>query len=303
MVAPTDASILITGETGVGKELVARIVHEQSPRHDHPMVAVNCTAIPRELFESEFFGHVRGAFSGAARDRIGRFQVADGGTLFLDEVGELPLELQPKLLRVLQDGEFQAVGDDKPRSSNVRIIAATNRDLKAEVREGRFREDLYYRISVFPIEVPPLRDRKDDLPLLAQHFLAEACGRFNRSALYLDDHQLSELRDYAWPGNVRELRNVIVRGVITAKPGAFVLRLGETSRPPPPVQPACRLDAPTAIFTDREMKLAEQDNLEAALRKSGGRIYGHRGAAELLGIKPTTLTARLKKLNVGKIAE
>ena len=309
MAAPTDASILITGETGVGKELVARMVHERSPRHRHPMVTVNCTAIPYELFESEFFGHVRGAFSSAARDRIGRFQLADGGTLFLDEVGELPLSLQPKLLRVLQDGEFQAVGDDKTRTSNVRIIAASNRDLKTEVREGRFREDLYYRLSVFPIEVPPLRERKEDVRDLAEQFLVEACRRFNRAPLDLTPSQLCKLRNYDWPGNVRELRNVIVHGVIVAKPGALCLRIGEPS-PLTPSRERCTdvsngpgtgcPEEPGAIFTDREMKQAEQDNIEAALRQSRGRIYGPEGAAELLGIKPTTLNARIKKLNLQK---
>lgn len=307
LVAPTDASILITGETGVGKELVARIVHQHSGRRDHPMVIVNCAAIPRELFESEFFGHVRGAFSGAARDRIGRFQLADRGTLFLDEVAELPLELQPKLLRILQDGEFQAIGDDKTRTSNVRIIAATNRDLITEMHAARFRQDLYYRLSVFPIEVPPLRERKEDLRVLARHFLAEACRRFGRSALHLNDRQLGELGNHDWPGNVRELRNVIFRAVIGAKTGELSFRFDEPSKSPAPVRAGASYDylddndaKPTAILTELEMKRAERANIEAALHHSGGRIYGPNGAAELLGIKPTTLNARIKKLNLGK---
>ncbi|HKN12788.1 MAG TPA: sigma 54-interacting transcriptional regulator [Candidatus Binatus sp.] len=185
MVAPTDATVLILGETGVGKELVARNIHERSPRRARPLIEVNCTAIPRELFESEFFGHVKGAFSGAFRDRVGRFQLADGGTLFLDEVGDLPTEIQPKLLRVLQEGEFQALGDEKTRRANFRMIAASNQDLKAAVRQGRFRQDLYYRLSVFPIEVPPLRERQEALPILAQHFLEVVSKRFNRTDLRL----------------------------------------------------------------------------------------------------------------------
>jgi transcriptional regulator with GAF, ATPase, and Fis domain len=183
MVAPTDATVLILGETGVGKELVARAIHESSPRREHSLIKINCSAIPRELFESEFFGHKKGAFSGALADRIGRFQLADGGTLFLDEIGDLPMGMQPKLLRVLQDGEFEPVGDNRTRRVSVRTIAATNHDLKGLVRAGLFREDLYYRLSVFPIEVPPLRERKDDIPILATHFLEAACKRFGRSGL------------------------------------------------------------------------------------------------------------------------
>jgi transcriptional regulator with GAF, ATPase, and Fis domain len=185
MVAPTDATVLILGETAVGKELVARNIHERSPRHERPLIKVNCTAIPRELFESEFFGHVNGAFSGAFGDRVGRFQLADGGSLFLDEVGDLPPEMQPKLLRVLQEGEFEPVGDEKTRRANFRMIAACNQDLKTAVRDGRFRQDLYYRLSVFPIEVPALRERKEDIPILATHFLEVACKRFNRPDLQL----------------------------------------------------------------------------------------------------------------------
>jgi transcriptional regulator with GAF, ATPase, and Fis domain len=183
MVAPTDATVLVVGETGVGKEVVARTIHAYSGRRERALLKVNCTAIPRELFESEFFGHVKGAFSGAISDRLGRFQLADGGTLFLDEVGDLAPEMQPKLLRVLQEGEFEAVGDSVTRRANVRMIVASNHDLKGAIRAGRFREDLYYRLSVFPIEVPPLRERKEDIPLLAAHFIASACRRFNRSGL------------------------------------------------------------------------------------------------------------------------
>src|ERR1700733_2721660 len=221
IVATTDASVLILGETGVGKELVARRIHQPSPRHRLPMVRVNCSAIPKELFESEFFGHIRGAFSGASHDRVGRFELADGGTLFLDEVGDMPLEMQPKLLRVLQEGEFEAVGDDRTRRVDVRIIAASNLDLRNAIRVGQFREDLFYRLNVFPIEVPPLRERKDDIAVLAGAFLEAACRRFNRHCFVLTEKQLCQLQDYDWPGNVRELQNVIERAVIAARMGAL----------------------------------------------------------------------------------
>jgi PAS domain S-box-containing protein len=298
MVAPTDATVLILGETGVGKELVARAIHERSLRHDRPLVKINCTAIPRELFESEFFGHIKGAFSGALRDRIGRFQLADGGTLFLDEIGELPLSMQPKLLRVLQDGEFEPVGIDRPRRVDVRIIAATNRDLKSLVRAGRFREDLYYRLSVFPIEVPPLRDRKDDIPLLAKHFLDAACKRFSRSGLHLTASQLRQLQNYDWPGNVRELQNVIERAVITSGLGSLRLDIPAESGSPAPATTRSKSREESEVIPDKEMSRRMRDNMVAALKRSRGRIYGPGGAAELLGIRPSTLATRIKKLGL-----
>jgi formate hydrogenlyase transcriptional activator len=299
MVAPTDAAVLILGETGVGKELVARAIHERSLRHDRPLVKINCTTIPRELFESEFFGHIKGAFSGALRDRIGRFQLADGGTLFLDEIGELPLAMQPKLLRVLQDGEFEPVGIDITRRVDVRIIAATNRDLKSLVHTGRFREDLYYRLSVFPIEVPPLRERKDDIPLLAKHFLEAACVRFSRSGLHLTASQLRQLQNYDWPGNVRELQNVIERAVITSRMGSLRLDIpaAESGRPAPATTRSKSREE-TEVVPDQEMSRRMRDNMVAALKRSGGRIYGPGGAAELLGIRPSTLSTRVKKLGL-----
>jgi transcriptional regulator with GAF, ATPase, and Fis domain len=299
MVAPTDATALIFGETGVGKELVARAIHERSLRRDRPLVKINCTAIPRELFESEFFGHIKGAFSGALRDRIGRFQLADGGTLFLDEIGELPLAMQPKLLRVLQDGEFEPVGSDRPRHVDVRIIAATNRDLRRLVHAGQFREDLYYRLSVFPIEVPPLRERKDDIPLLARHFLEAASRRFSRSGLHLTTSQLRQLQNYDWPGNVRELQNVIERAVITSRLGSLRLDIpaSESGSPAPPTTRS-KLRAEPEVISDKEMSRRVRDNMVAALKRSGGRIYGPGGAAELLGIRPSTLTTRIKKLGL-----
>src|SRR5438094_222791 len=218
-VAPTEANVIILGESGTGKELVARAIHDLSARKDRPLVRVNCASIPQELFESEFFGHVRGAFTGAIKDRVGRFELADDGTLFLDEVGEIPLELQSKLLRVLQEGQFERVGDESTRTVKVRLIAATNRDLLAEARAGRFRLDLYYRLSVFPIEVPSLRERLEDVGELAEHFIKQASRRLGVPRPRLTKIQAQELQSYDWPGNVRELQNVIERAVILAKGG------------------------------------------------------------------------------------
>jgi len=299
MVAPTDAAVLILGETGVGKELVARAIHEGSPRCAGPLIKVNCTAIPRELFESEFFGHVKGAFSGALKDRMGRFQLADGGTLFLDEVGDLPPQMQPKLLRVLEESEFEPVGDDRTRSANVRVIAATNHDLSNMVLDGRFREDLYYRLSVFPIEVPPLRERKEDIPLLAAHFLEQACVRFNRPGCSLSESDIQQLQNCSWPGNVRELRNVVERAVISARGGSLRFDLLETTEPGSSVHTntSPRTDS-LGLISDAEMKRYERQNIEAALKLANGRVYGRGGAAELLGIKPTTLNTRIKKLRL-----
>jgi hydrogenase-4 transcriptional activator len=291
--------VLILGETGVGKELVARAIHDGSPRCAGPLIKVNCTAIPRELFESEFFGHVKGAFSGALKDRMGRFQLADGGTLFLDEVGDLPPQMQPKLLRVLEESEFEPVGDDQTRRANVRVIAATNHDLSNMVAAGRFREDLYYRLSVFPIEVPPLRDRKEDIPMLASHFLEQACVRFNRPRPSLSESHIHQLQNYGWPGNVRELRNVVERAVISARGGSLRFDLLETaetgSSAPANLSPQA---ASSGLISDAEMKRYERQNIEAALKIANGRVYGRGGAAELLGIKPTTLNTRIKKLGL-----
>src|SRR6185295_15978228 len=226
MVAPTNASVLVLGESGTGKELVARAIHDRSPRKNAALVRVNCASIPRELFESEFFGHVRGAFTGAVKDRVGRFELAHGGTLFLDEIGEVPIELQSKLLRVLQEGQFEKVGEDRTRRVDARIIAATNRDLEAEVKAGRFRQDLYYRLGVFPIELPPLRDRAEDIPELAQHFLTQSARKLGVTPQRLSSVQLKELQAYDWPGNVRELQNVIERGIIRSRGGQIELGLG-----------------------------------------------------------------------------
>ena len=295
MVAPTDASVLVLGETGTGKELVARAIHDNSSRRERPLIKINCTAIPRELFESEFFGHNKGAFSGAVTDRIGRFQLADHGTLFLDEIGELPKDLQPKLLRVLQDGEFEPVGSDRTRHVNVRIIAATNRDIKSLVGPERLREDLYYRLSVFPIEVPPLRERRDDIPLLASHFLDAACRRFNRSDLGLTASQLQQLQGYDWPGNVRELLNAVERAVIASRLGSLQLEIPGAGK-----ESSARSGSreESEVILDKEMNRRARANMVAALKRSGGKIYGPGGAAELLGIRPSTLNTRVKKLGL-----
>ncbi len=297
MVATTDASVLLLGETGSGKELIARAIHQRSPRANKPLVKVNCGSIPRELFESEFFGHKRGSFTGAIRDRIGRFQLSDGGTLFLDEVGEIPLELQSKLLRVLQEGEFERVGDEETRRVNVRVIAATNRDLRQEAEEGRFRLDLFYRLGVFPMEVPPLRNRREDIPELAAYFVRQACARFHVPEPRLPERELDRARQYDWPGNVRELQNVIERAVILAVDGTLTLELPQLKRM------AAAVSAPastTDVIPEQELRKKERDNIVLALEKTSFRVYGKGGAAELLGVNPATLASRLKSLGIRK---
>lgn len=305
MVAPTDASVLITGETGTGKELVAHEIHQRSSRRGRPLIRVNCASIPKELFESEFFGHVKGAFTGAVKDRAGRFEAADGGTLFLDEIGEVPLDLQAKLLRVLQEKRYERVGEDRTRRADVRIVGATNRDLKKEAAAGRFREDLYYRLSVFPIQVAPLRDRKEDIPPLAKHFIDLSVRELRSPKPRLTRAGVAKLQSYDWPGNVRELRNVIDRAVILARGGAldFDLPVGEAApRPAAPRPQAALGDGNPGYFTESEMRERERDNLLAVLEKSGWKIKGKDGAAELLGIKPTTLISRVKKLGLKRAA-
>jgi transcriptional regulator with GAF, ATPase, and Fis domain len=302
-VAPTDTSVLVLGESGTGKELVARAVHRRSRRRAGPFVEVNCAAIPRELAESELFGHVKGAFSGAVKDRVGRFEAASGGTLFLDEMGELPLELQGKLLRVLQEGTYERVGEVRTRRTDVRLVAATNRDLLADVEAGRFRADLYYRLAVYPVSLPPLRAHQEDVPALAAHLLGRICRRLHRPVVVLREDQLASLAARDWPGNVRELHNVLERGVISGGDGE--LRLADvpavarasapTSVPVPALEGPVFVDAPSAVLSDREMRRRERENLRVALERCGGRIYGPRGAAALLGMKPTTLASRLKR--------
>jgi transcriptional regulator with GAF, ATPase, and Fis domain len=299
LVAPTDAAVLVLGESGTGKELVAREVHRRSKRAGRPLIKVNCAAVPRELYESEFFGHARGSFTGALRDRAGRFELADGGTLFLDEVGEIPLELQAKLLRVLQEGELERVGEERTRRVDVRLVAATNRDLRAEAEAGRFRKDLYYRLSVFPVELPPLRNRVEDIPMLAEHFLASTARKLGRPKPRLTLANVQQLQRYHWPGNVRELQHVLERAVITADGARLAIELpaGPAATPVPPSPPPVP-GAEDRVLTDAEVRRLEADNIRAALRRTSGKVSGSGGAAELLGIKPTTLASRIKSLGV-----
>jgi DNA-binding NtrC family response regulator len=300
IVALTDATVLVLGETGTGKELIARELHRHSLRRAKPLVRVNCACIPRELYESEFFGHARGAFTGAVRDRIGRFEAAAGGTLFLDEVGEIPLDLQSKLLRVLQEKSYERVGEDKSRTADVRLVAATNRDLQQEVAAGRFREDLYYRLNVFPIKVGPLRDRKEDIPLLATHFIEIAVKELGCPRPRLTRAGIETLLNYDWPGNIRELCNVIQRSVIFAQGGAleFNLAMGKAPADPSFSRPALGDDDNPEYLTEAEMRRRERENLFIVLQKTGWKIKGVDGAAELLGVRPTTLASRIEKLGL-----
>ncbi|WP_312970946.1 sigma 54-interacting transcriptional regulator [Acinetobacter gerneri] len=297
VVAPTDANVMIYGESGTGKELIARAIHQSSHRKQHPLIRVNCAAIPSELFESEFFGHVKGAFTGAVRDRAGRFELADQGTLFLDEIGEIPLELQSKLLRVLQEGTFERIGEEKTRHVDVRIIAATNRKLKEEVKLKNFREDLYFRLNVFPIHSPALRERKEDIPLLLSHFTKLISE--NRKVPYLPFSQkhILELQRYDWPGNIRELQNVLERALITAKHGAvsFQYLLEQESSQTVQHNQAASIKQ---VLTIQQLKQLEMTNLQLAIKQCEGKIFGDDGAAKSLGINPTTLISRLKKLGI-----
>jgi transcriptional regulator with GAF, ATPase, and Fis domain len=311
VVAPTEASVLILGETGTGKELVAHEIHRRSARKDAPLVRVNCASIPRELFESEFFGHVRGSFTGAVRDRAGRFETAEGGTIFLDEVGEIPLDIQNKLLRVLQEKRYERVGDDRTRRADVRIVAATNRDLKKAAAAGKFREDLYYRLNVFPIQVPPLRERTEDIALLAKHFVELSARELKCAKPRLTRAAVTHLESYDWPGNVRELRNVVERAAILARGGALEFDLPISGQVAPPARPSQRTDAPTLrsttgdasapnptspkFLTEAELERFERDNLVRALEEANWKISGPDSAAELLGVKPTTLLSRMTK--------
>jgi transcriptional regulator with GAF, ATPase, and Fis domain len=298
-VAPTDTTVLILGETGTGKELFARALHAASARSGKPLVKVNCAAIPATLIESEFFGHERGAFTGATHKREGRFALADGGTLFLDEVGELPVELQGKLLRVLQEGEFEPVGSSRTRKVDVRVVDATNRDLFQFTLAGRFREDLYYRLSVFPITVPPLRERGDDILLLAEAFAAQFGRRMGRRVGPLSPVMSARLEAYPWPGNVRELQNVIERAVITSHEGELNLDRALPARAGGPDVAIPGDDERTAeVLTARDLERIERDNLRRALDKTGWQVAGESGAARLLGVAPSTLASRMKALGV-----
>ena len=293
-VAPTDSSVLITGETGTGKELVARAIHRRSPRSSHTFVSVNCAVIPRDLIASELFGHEKGAFTGAAQRRLGRFELAEKGTIFLDEVGELPAEIQIALLRVLQEREFERIGGSGIIRTDVRVIAATNRDLESAIESGKFRSDLFYRLNVFPIELPPLRKRTDDIPLLVTYFVNRYARKAGRHFTAIDKKSLDLLQSYAWPGNIRELQNVIERSVVISESQTFSVDESWLSRRPSPSE----VEVQPSLFT--RLPAQEKVVIEAALRECGGRVYGPSGAAVRLGIPRTTLESKIKSLKINK---
>ncbi len=293
-VAPTDSSVLITGETGTGKELVARAIHRRSLRSAYPFVSLNCAAIPRDLIASELFGHEKGAFTGAAQRRLGRFELAENGTIFLDEVGELPAETQVTLLRVLQEREFERIGGSGSIQTDVRVIAATNRNLEAAIVAGSFRSDLYYRLNVFPIEVPTLRERHEDIPLLVTYFLNRYARKAGRHFTAIDKKSLDLLQSYTWPGNIRELQNVIERSVIVSELQTFSVDQSWLSRRPS----AGDTDVQPSLFN--RLPGQEKAAIEAALRECGGRVYGPAGAAAKLGVPRTTLESKIKSLKINK---
>jgi PAS domain S-box-containing protein len=297
-VGAADTTVLIAGETGTGKELIARAIHAASPRREKPLIKVNCAAIPSTLMESEFFGHEAGAFTGATKKREGRFDLADRGTIFLDEIGELPLDVQAKLLRVLQEGEFEPVGSSHTKKINVRVIVATNRNLEAMIREGKFREDLYYRVNVFPILIPPLRDRGEDVILLARSFAAKIAKKMGRKLNQLAPDCIQRLKTYTWPGNVRELQNVMERAVITSLDGN--LNFDRALPTMVDIQASSKNEdsAPSRVRTAEEINELERKNLIRALESTGWRIAGNGGAAQLLGLKPSTLSSRMKALGI-----
>ncbi len=303
LVAPTDANVLIHGESGTGKELVAREIHRHSRRKEKPLIKVNCATIPKELYESEFFGHIKGSFTGAIKDRIGRFEAADGGTIFLDEVGDIPLDLQSKLLRILQEGEYERLGEDRTRKVDVRIVAATNKDLATEVASKRFRDDLFYRLNVFPIQVAPLRDRKDDIRLLATHFISNLSRELNVACPRLTQANIMDLQAYDWPGNVRELENAIERAMILARSSALSFRRIQSGFPSSESLPADRLadgETRAPVLTETEFRQFERQNTINALVQCQWKIYAKDGAAALLNIKPTTLIERMKRMHIQK---
>lgn len=312
-VAPTDTTVLIMGESGTGKELIARAIHNQSSRRGKILVKINCATLPANLIESELFGHEKGAFTGAFEKRIGKFEVAQGGTIFLDEIGELPLELQAKLLRVLQEKEIERIGGKTPIKTDVRVIAATNRDLEVEVTEGRFRMDLFFRLATFPLMLPPLRERKGDIPLLAHFFAKKLAQKQRKPFLGFGDMVLNELTNYSWPGNIRELENVIEQAVILNN-GQTPLTLGRPlekrlfAMNPPVSQPQNNKTYEKMTFSLPkdlpEMKQMQRDNereyILAVLNQTNGRIRGAGGAAELLKLRPTTLEYRMEKMGIQK---
>jgi formate hydrogenlyase transcriptional activator len=292
-VAPTDSTVLISGETGSGKELVARAIHQLSARRDHAFVKLNCAAIPTGLLESELFGHEKGAFTGAIAQRIGRFELANRGTVFLDEVGEIPLELQPKLLRVLQEREFERLGSARTLRTDARLIAATNRDLSALVNEHQFRQDLFYRLNVFPVHVPSLRERRDDIPMLVRHFAQQFARRMKKTIETIPAETMEALTSYDWPGNIRELQNLIERAVILTKgPTLEVPVMGLTRKAP----------APARADDSETLQQSERRHIVAALESSNWVIAGVNGAAARLGLKRSTLQFRMRKLGIARPA-
>jgi len=286
-VAPTDSTVLVTGETGTGKELVAHAIHKASARKNRPLIKVNCAALSPSLIESELFGHEKGAFTGAGSRKLGRFELANGGTIFLDEIGELPAELQVKLLRVIQEGELERLGGTKTIKVDVRIIAATNRDLKAGVEDKTFRQDLWYRLNVFPVTIPPLRQRMEDIPLLVQHFVAHCSKKFGKDITSLSANAMRSLQEHSWPGNIRELANVIERAVIYSQSSVLQLvdRFEQVREEESPSEP-------------RSLEEMEREYIVRTLESTGWRIEGHNGAAKILGLNPSTLRARMNKLQI-----
>jgi len=293
-VAPTGATVLVTGETGTGKELVARALHRRSHRSSRAFVCVNCAAIPRDLIASELFGHEKGSFTGALQRRLGRFELAEGGTIFLDEVGELPPETQIALLRVLQEREFERVGGTRSIRTNVRVIAATNRNLHAAIQAGTFRSDLYYRLNVFPIEMPPLRERREDIPALIEYFIDRCAREVGRNIREVDQNTLALLQSYPWPGNIRELQNVIERSVIMCETESFSVDKTWLAQQPLATEPKSPLDL------SEKMAAQEKEMIEAALRESAGRVFGPSGAAARLGIARSTLESKIRSLKISK---
>lgn len=294
LVAPTDSHVLITGETGTGKEQTAKAIHKLSGRSNKPFITLNCSALNYNLAESELFGHEKGAFTGAAASRRGRFELADGGILFLDELGDLPLEIQPKLLRAIQEGTFERLGSEKTLHSNVRIICATNADLESKVKEGKFREDLFYRLNVFPVHLPALRHRKDDIIILANFFLQNLSLKFPQKQFILLDSAVSALSNYSWPGNVRELNNTLERAAILSKDGIIKDIHLEFETGSNQSSGSISSENPTVTNFEEETKKI----IIKALKQTNGKIYGSGGAAELLKIKPTTLQSKIKKLKI-----
>lgn len=302
IVAKSDSTVLICGETGTGKEVIARAIHQLSPRRDKPLVKINCAAIPASLLESELFGHDKGAFTGAINTHRGRFEIADGGTLFLDEIGDLPLELQPKLLRVLQEREIERLGGSRTIPVNVRVIAATNRDLWQMVEDRQFRSDLFYRLNVFPLELPPLRDRPEDIPLLAKHFTQKMARHMNRAIDAIPTEALRQLMSWDWPGNVRELENVIERAVLLTRGNSLNLHLNvRQSRLLPTLNEDSALHSSMAQLlhpTTPENDEEERQRIVQVLRETNGIVAGPRGAATRLGMKRTTLLSRMQRLGI-----